>query len=72
MLLAILLFWCFKIFSNEVSTNVKEYAFEKHRERIVEDLQIDLYKNIREICYNGKTIGYYYKGAYGNYYVSVV
>ena len=72
MLLIILLLWCLGMFCGEVSTGVKEYTFEKHREEIIEDLRADIRKNLYEICYNGKTIGYYYKGAYGTCYASVV
>ena len=72
MLLIILLLWCFGLFCKEVSTGVNEYAFEKHREEIVKDLRADIQKNLHEICYDGKTIGYYYKGAYGTCYVPVV
>ena len=72
MLLIILLLWYFGVFCGEVSTCVKECVFEKHREEIIEDLQVDIRKNLHEICYNGITIGYYYKGVYGTCYTSVV
>lgn len=72
MLLIILLCWCVGMFGSEVSISVKEYTFERHREEIVEDLRSDIQDNLHEVCYGGKTIGYYYKGAYGNCYVSVV
>lgn len=72
MLLIILLLWYLGMFCGEVSTGVKEYTFEKHREEIIEDLRADIRKNLHEICYNGKTIGYYYKGAYGTCYAPVV
>ena len=72
MLLTILLLWCSGTFCAEVSKGVKEYSFEKHREEIVKDLREDIQKNLHEICYGGKTIGYYYKGAYGTCYVPVV
>ena len=72
MLLTILLLWCSGTFCGEVSKGVKEYSFEKHREEIVKDLREDIHKNLHEICYGGKTIGYYYKGAYGTCYVPVV
>lgn len=72
MLLIILLCWCLGMFCGEVSTSVKEYIFEKHREEIVKDMRVDIHNNLHEICYDGKTIGYYYKGTYGTCYVSVV
>lgn len=72
MLLIILLLWYLGIFCGEVSTGVKEYTFEKHREEIIENLRADIRKSLHEICYNGKTIGYYYKGVYGTCYASVV
>lgn len=72
MLLIILLSWCFGLFCREVSTGVNEYTIEKHREEIIEDLQLDIRKNLYEICHNGKTIGYYYKGVYGNCYVPII
>ena len=72
MLLIILLLWGLGTFCGEVSNDVKEYTFERHREEIVEDMRVNIRKNLHEICYNGKTIGYYYKGTYGTCYVSVV
>lgn len=72
MLLTILLLWCSGMFCGEVSTSIKEYSFEKHREEIVKDLRADIQKNLHEICYDSKTIGYYYKGVYGTCYVPVV
>lgn len=72
MLLIILLLWYLGMFCGEVSTGVNEYTFEKHREEIIEDLRADIQKNLHEICYDGKTIGYYYKGAYGTCYAPVV
>lgn len=72
MLLTILLLWCSGMFCGEVSKSIKEYSFEKHREEIVKDLREDIQKNLHEICYDGKTIGYYYKGAYGTCYAPVV
>lgn len=72
MLLIILLCWCLGMFSGEVSNGIKEYSFERHREEIVEDMRIDIRQNLHEICYNGKTIGYYYKGTYGKCYVSII
>lgn len=72
MLLIILLLWCLGMFCGEVSTGVQEYTFEKHREEIIEDLRTDIRKNLHGICYNGKTIGYYYKGVYGTCYAPVV
>lgn len=72
MLLTILLLWCSGMFCGEVSTSIKEYSFEKHREEIVKDLRADIQKNLHEICYDGKTIGYYYKGVYGTCYAPVV
>ena len=72
MLLTILLLWCLGTFCGEVSTSIKECSFEKHREEIIKDLRADIQKNLHEICYDGKTIGYYYKGAYGTCYVPVV
>lgn len=72
MLLIILLLWYLGVFCGEISAGVKEYTFEKHREEIIEDLRADIRKNLHEICYDGKTIGYYYKGAYGTCYAPVV
>lgn len=72
MLLIILLLWYLGMFCGEVSAGVNEYTFEKHREEIIEDLRADIRKNLHEICYDGKTIGYYYKGAYGTCYAPVV
>ena len=72
MLLTILLLWCSGTFWGEVSKGVKEKKKEKHREEIVKDLREDIQKNLHEICYGGKTIGYYYKGTYGTCYVPVV
>lgn len=72
MFLIILLLWYLGMFFGEVSTDVKEYTFEKHREEIIEDLRVDIRKNLHEICYNSKVIGYYYKGAYGTCYAPVV
>lgn len=72
MLLVILLLWCSGTFCGEVSTSIRECSFEKHREEIIEDLREDIQKNLHEICYDGKTIGYYYKGKYGTRYVPVV
>ena len=72
MLLTILLLWCSGTFCGEVSKSVKEYSFEKHRKEIIEDLRVDIRKNLHEICYDGKTIGYYYKGVYGTCYAPVV
>ena len=72
MLLTILLLWCSGTFCGEVSKSIKECSFEKHREEIVKDLRADIQKNLHEICYGGKTIVYYYKGAYGTCYVPIV
>lgn len=72
MLLIILLLWYLGMFCDEVSTSIRECSFEKHREEIVKDLREDIQKNLHEICYDGKTIGYYYKGKYGTRYVPVV
>src|SRR5574344_447214 len=56
MLLTILLLWCSGTFCGEVSKSVKEYSFEKHREEIIEDLRVDIRKNLHEICYAGHGI----------------
>ena len=72
MLLTIFLLWSSGTFCGEVSQGVDAYSCQKHREEIVKDLREDIQKNLHEICYGGKTIGYYYKGAYGTCYVPVV